>query len=167
MNIFITEENLDAMVLQTIQEIASRLISEKSFLGKIKNEFLQRKEIAELELKELAVKKDLSEATIARLYERYATGSLDKAKYIMLKQDESRKHASYSSEISRLEVMISKLKKDERKGRKVARTIFQARKETKLSAETIKELIKRIDVVSKTEIEIHFLYDFSKNGGIQ
>ncbi len=166
-NIFITEENLDAMVLQTIQEIASRLISEKSFLGKIKNEFLQRKEIAELELKELAVKKDLSEATIARLYERYATGSLDKAKYIMLKQDESRKHASYSSEISRLEVMISKLKKDERKGRKVARTIFQARKETKLSAETIKELIKRIDVVSKTEIEIHFLYDFSKNGGIQ
>ena len=57
-------------------------------------------------------------------------------------------------------------KKDERKSRKVARTIFQARKETKLSAEVIKELIERIDVISKTEIEIYFLYDFSENGGI-
>ena len=44
--------------------------------------------------------------------------------------------------------------------------IVQARKETKLSAEVIKELIERIDVISKTEIEIHFLYDFSENGGI-
>ena len=166
-NIFITEENLDAMVLQTIQGIASQLISEKNFLEKIKNEFLKRKETAELELKELTMKKDLSEVAIARLYERYATGSLDKAKYIMLKEDELRKHASYSSEISRLEMMISKLKKDERKSRKVARTIFQARKETKLSAKIIKELIERIDVISKTEIEIHFLYDFSENGGIQ
>ena len=165
-NIFITEENLDAMVLQTIQGIASQLISEKSFLEKIKNEFLRRKEVAETGLKELSMKKDLSEAAIARLYERYATGSLDKAKYITFKEDESRKHASYCSEISRLEMMISNLKKDERKSRKVARTIFQARKETKLSAEVIKELIERIDVISKTEIEIHFLYDFSENGGI-
>ena len=165
-NIFITEENLDAMVLQTIQGIASQLISEKSFLEKIKNEFLRRKEVAETGLKELSMKKDLSEAAIARLYERYAIGSLDKAKYIMLKEDESRKHASYCSEISRLEMMISNLKKDERKSRKIARTIFQARKETKLSAEVIKELIERIDVISKTEIEIHFLYDFSENGGI-
>ncbi|MEG0721598.1 MAG: recombinase family protein, partial [Lachnospiraceae bacterium] len=165
-NIFITEENLDAMVLQTIQGIASQLISQKSFLEKIKNEYLKRKEIGELELKELAVKKDLSEAAIARLYERYATGSLDKVKYIMLKEEESRKHASYSSEISRLEMLISKLKKDERKSRKVARTIFQARKQTKLSGEVIKELIERIDVISKTEIEVHFLYDFSENGGI-
>lgn len=154
------------MVLQTIQGIASQLISEKSFLEKIKNEFLRRKEVAETGLKELSMKKDLSEAAIARLYEHYATGSLDKAKYITLKEDESRKHASYCSEISRLEMMISNLKKDERKSRKIARTIFQARKETKLSAEVIKELIERIDVISKTEIEIHFLYDFSENGGI-
>ena len=166
-DIFIKEEHLDAMVLKTIQEIASKLISEKSFLGRIKNEFLRRKEVAETSLKELSMKKDLSEVAIARLYERYATGNLDKAKYITLKEDESRKHASYSSEISRLEMMISKLKKDERKSRKVARTIFQARKETKLSAEVIKELIERIDVISKTEIEIHFLYDFNENGGIQ
>lgn len=103
------------------------------------------------------INQDLSERMqrIARLYERYATGSLDKAKYITFKEDESRKHASYCSEISRLEMMISNLKKDERKSRKVARTIFQARKETKLSAEVIKELIERIDVISKTEIEIH------------
>ena len=50
--------------------IASQLISEKSFLEKIKNEFLRRKEVAETGLKELSMKKDLSEATIARLYER-------------------------------------------------------------------------------------------------
>ena len=65
-----------------------------SFRRKIKNEFLRRKEVAETGLKELSMKKDLSEAAIARLYERYAIGSLDKAKYIMLKEDESRKHAS-------------------------------------------------------------------------
>ena len=73
---------------------------------------MRRKEVAETGLKELSMKKDLSEAAIARLYERYAIGSLDKAKYIMLKEDESRKHASYCSEISRLEMMISNLKKD-------------------------------------------------------
>lgn len=127
-DIFIKEEHLDAMVLKTIQEIASRLISEKSFLERIKNEFSRRKEVSETSLKELSMKKDLSEVAIARLYERYATGNLDKAKYIALKEDESRKHASYSSEISRIEMMISKLKKMKEKVGRLLEQFFKQEK---------------------------------------
>lgn len=164
-NVFITEDNLDAMVLKTIQDISSKLISEKSFLQKIKNDYLKRKDGAEIQIDDLRKKKSYSENVIANLYERYAIGSLDKTKYISLKDDESRKHSSYCSEISRLEMLVSNLKKDERKSRKIARTIFQARKASKLSAEAISELIERIDVISKTEIEIKFLFDFNENGG--
>lgn len=166
-NIFITEDNLDAMVLKTVQGLANQLISEKAFLSKIKNEFIRRNTLMESQIEELKKQKTNSEASIAKLYERYATGNLEKEKYLIFKENESRKSSSYTAEISRLKLMIANLKKDERKSRKIARTLFQSKKQAKLSGEAIKELIERIDVVSKTEVEIHFLFNFNENGGIQ
>ena len=163
--LFIMERTLEEMVLKAISDMATSLVSEKVLMERITKEYILQSEKFKSELKLQKATLKRTNSNIEKLYERYATGSLDKDKYLYEKELDNFKSEACLAEIAKLEEKLADLKSEKRKARKIARSIFENRTNTRLSYEVIHDLIERIDVVSKTMIDVLFTFDYSKKGG--
>lgn len=162
---YIMERDLDEMVSKAVSDLATSLVSEKTIMKDISEVFIQETEKIDSNLKTQKANVQRLNTSIQKLYEKYVVGLLNKEQYLYEKDLENIKLATSVEAIAKLEERLVELKSEKRKARKIARAIFQNRKNTKLSHDVIHELIERIDVISKTEIEIKFAFDFEKEGG--
>lgn len=157
--IHFNEDKLDTLVMQNLTALVKRFGSKKQVLKLLKEQMEQ--EQVKLEDSRARLEGQIQTSTLIgqKLYERYATGELDKEQYLARKQAEAAKIAGYSESLRLLEAQLDGLLPQFQKARRFMDVLFHASSKKRPDRELLQALISRIDVQDEETITITFAFN--------